>query len=79
MVSNFFYIFNYILYEQIEGLSMGQPLGPTFANIFMCFHEEMWLEQCPDDFRPVFYKRYIDDTFILFKDKLHFPLFKLSQ
>ena len=54
---------------------MGQPLGPTFANIFMCFHEKKWLEECQDDFRPVLYKRYIDDTFILFKDKSHAPLF----
>ena len=45
----------------------------VFANIFMCFHGKKLLEKCPDDFRPVFYKRYIDDTFILFKDKSHGP------
>ena len=46
---------------------MGLPLGPTFANIFMCFHESSWLADCSFDFQPIFYKRYIDDTFMLFK------------
>ena len=40
----------------------------------MCFHEKKWLEQCPDDLRPAFYKQYIDNTFILFKDKSQAPL-----
>ena len=26
---------------------MGLPLGPTFANIFMCAHEEKWFVDCP--------------------------------
>ena len=54
---------------------MGQPLGPTFANIFMCFHEQNWLEQCSSEFAPILYKRYIDDNFVLFKDKVHVHLF----
>jgi hypothetical protein len=54
---------------------MGLPLGPTFANIFMCFYESIWLRDCPNSFRPVFYKRYVDDTFILFSDRSHAPLF----
>ena len=54
---------------------MGLPLGPTFANIFMCFHEKTWLSNCPSEFKPVFYRRYIDDTFILFKHPDHVPKF----
>ena len=26
-------------YSQIDGVAMGSPLGPTFANIFLCHHE----------------------------------------
>ena len=48
---------------------MGLPLGPTFANIFMCYHEKLWLRECPDHFKPVFYTRYVDDTFVLFRDE----------
>ena len=33
-----FFFFDGYLYKQVEGLGMGQPLGPTFANIFMCFN-----------------------------------------
>ena len=46
---------------------MGLPLGPTFANLFLCFHEKKWLEECPSEFKPIIYRRYIDDTFLLFK------------
>ena len=49
---------------------MGLPLGPTFSNIFMCFHESSWLADCSSDFRPIFYKRYVADTFMLFKHKV---------
>jgi hypothetical protein len=74
-VLNSFFIFNSKLYKQLEGLGMGLPLGPTFANIFMCFHEQNWLKDCPSDFQPALYQRYIDDTFLLFhkeSDAQHF-------
>ena len=39
---------------------MGLPLSPSCANIFMCFKEKLWLDQCPNEVAPVlFYKRYI--------------------
>ena len=63
------------LYKQINGLAMGQPVAPTLANIFLCFHEKKWLNDCPQEFRPVLYKRYIDDTFLLFRDVRHIDLF----
>ena len=54
---------------------MGLPLGPTLANVFMCNFENTWLSTCPLEFKPVIYKRYVDDTFILFRDPSHAPLF----
>ena len=42
------------VYNQIEGLGMGLPLGPTFANIFMCFNELIWISHCPASFKPIF-------------------------
>ena len=74
-VRNTFFIFNGTLYEQTEGLGMGLPLGPTFANIFMGYWERIWLRDCPLVFKPIFYRRYIDDTFLLFKDKSHVTQF----
>ena len=31
---------------------MGSPVGPTLANAFLCFHEHIWLNECPDEFKP---------------------------
>ena len=35
----------------------------------------MWLSNCPIEFKPIFYRRYVDDTFILLSDKSHAPKF----
>ena len=74
-VSNSFFLFNGQLFKQVEGLGMGLPLSPTLANIFMSFHEQKWLADCPPDFAPVFYRRYVDDTFVVFKQESHAHLF----
>ena len=66
---NSFFLFNGKYYRQFEGLGMGIPIGPTFANIFMCHHESNWIDECPLAFRPLHYFRYLDDTFLLFQSK----------
>ena len=48
------------LYEQMDGVAMGSPLGPLMTNAFMCGIEERLLNQGK---MPNFYKRYVDDTF----------------
>ena len=58
---------------------MGSPLGPTLANIFLCFHEQIWLDNCPVKFKPVIYRRFVDDTFLLFRSKEHIEKFRLYQ
>ena len=47
------------LYQQIDGVAMGSPLGPLMANALMCSVEERLKTQgkIPD-----YYKRYVDDT-----------------
>jgi len=69
------FFFDGKLYKQVDGVAMGSPLGPTLANIFMCFHEKRWLTNCPPDFRPSHYYRYVDDTFLLFKSQLQVQKF----
>ena len=66
-----YFIFNELLYKQIDGVAMGSPLGPTLANAFPCFYEKEWLEQCPEEFKPVYYRRYVDDIFVLFRSQDH--------
>ena len=55
---------------------MGSPLGSTLANVFMCHFEKIWLENCPTHFKPIVYRRFVDDTFLLFQTKDHVEKFK---
>ena len=55
---------------------MGSPLGPTLANVFLCYHENIWLQNCPSEFKPVIYRGYVDDTFLLFRSKYHIKKFR---
>ena len=54
---------------------MGSPLGYSLANVFLCHHEAKWLDNCPQNFKPLLYRRYVDDTFMLFRERSHIPLF----
>ena len=60
-------LFDQKYYSQIDEVAIGSPLGPTLANIFLCYHETTWLKNCPKSFKPVYYKRYVDDIFVLFE------------
>ena len=39
------FLFDGSYYDQIDGVAMGCPVGPVFANLFMGFHEKRWLDQ----------------------------------
>ena len=69
------FLFNEKVYIQTDGVAMGSCLGPTFANAFLCYHEEKWLANCPSSFKPNYYRRYVDDTFLLFEKTEHISLF----
>jgi len=47
------------LYEQVDGVAMGSPLGPLMANAFMCNIEK---QLQTENKMPAFYKRSVDDT-----------------
>ena len=55
--------FNGNLYEQVDGVALGSPLGPVKGNAFMCSVEEK-----QDNKLPSFYKRYVHDTLALVRD-----------
>ena len=54
---------------------MSSPLGPRLANAFLCFHEQIWLNDCPEGFKPVYYRRHADDIFVLFRSSDHLEKF----
>ena len=68
-VCNTYFFFNKILYKQKDGLAMGNPLAPTLANIFLCDLETTFLNNCPLEFKPIYYRRYLDDIFAIFSSK----------
>ena len=37
-------------YKQMDGVAMGSPSRPSLANAFSCFHEQLWLNDCPENF-----------------------------
>ena len=34
------FIFNGLLYKQIDGVAVGSPLGPSLANAFLSYYEK---------------------------------------
>ena len=60
-------LFDQKYYSQIDGVATGSPLGPTLANIFLCYHKTTCLKSCLKSFKPVYYKRYTNDIFVLFE------------
>ena len=40
------------------------------------FFFKKWLEQCPDKFKLIYYRRYVDDIFVLFKSRDHLIKFR---
>ena len=69
------FIFNGKNYRQFEGFAMGSPLSAPMANLFLCHHEEQWLHECPQEFKPLLYRRYVDDTFLVFQTQDHLDTF----
>ena len=69
-----FFIFNKNFYKQFDGVVMGSPLGPTLDNSFLYYGETKWLDKCPEEFKPVFYRRYVDNVFVLFRKEEHLKL-----
>ena len=50
------------MYLQIEGVAMGSPLGPLFANFYMAYLENSIFTNPTS--KPSIYARYVDDIFI---------------
>ena len=60
------FLFSNEVYDQADGVAMGSPLGPALANLFMGYHKNKW-RNSEESSTVLFYKRYVDDIFCLFK------------
>ena len=57
-------------YKQCNGVAAGSLLGLTLT-VFMKYNEKIWLKNCQTQIKPVVYRRYVDDTFLLFGSTEH--------
>ena len=60
--------FNSKFYKQVDGVSMGSPLGLALANIIITELESKIVKILGDKSFVKFYIRYVDDKMLLFKD-----------
>ena len=51
------------IYYQQDGVFMGSPLGPIFANFHMCHIENKILNSLNHNDKPVIYTLYVDDIY----------------
>ena len=64
---NIQFMFNGSLYQQTDGVAMGSPLGPLLSDIFMGSLEQGPLHDLINSM--FFYRRYVDDIFIIASDQ----------
>ena len=62
------FLFNGEVWKQIDGNSMGSPLGPPLANFYVSYLEQYCID-FNSDISPNFYCRYVDDVYCIFIDK----------
>ena len=60
---NNYFKFENNYFKQIKGIAMGTKCGPAIANVVVNFFEEKFLVI----HKPLFYKRFIDDIFLVVK------------
>ena len=75
VLNDSYFKFNDCIYKQTSGLSMGSSISPVIANIFLNNFESTVLANCPLNFKPSFYRRYMDDTFLLFRNEQQAKMF----
>ena len=64
VTTQYHFLFNDFIYDQIDGVAMGSLLAPILADLFMGHHEKSRLENYKNS-KILIYRRYVDDIFCL--------------
>ena len=64
-----------LLSKKIIGIAIGTSSGPSLPSVFMNHLEKCYLVNCPSEFKPELYRRYVDDTYCLFRDRSYITMF----
>ena len=70
--TNVQFMFDGVLFRQVDGCAMGSCLGPIFADIFLGFLELTWSDEIERS--TTLYRRFVDDCFLLvpsFEEAFH--------
>ena len=57
------------MYQQIDGVSMGESLGPVLANIIMTECKKVIVHKLMKEKFVMFYSTYVDDTLLIIKKR----------
>lgn len=57
------------VYTQNQGVAMGTPCAPSYANLYLqALETDLFENRLNASTRPLYYKRYIDDIFVILPD-----------
>ena len=64
-------IFDEEYYQPIDRDFVGSSQVPTLVNVFLWYQKLVWIENCSLEFKPVVYRRYAYNIFLLFRSIEH--------
>jgi len=67
IVTTTYFSFRGVIYQQMFGAAMGNPVSPLLANLFMKWLEKQAIATAPVECKPKFWKRYVGDVLELIK------------
>jgi hypothetical protein len=67
VLQNMYLSFDGISYLQTKGTAMGTPFAVVYAIIYLHFHESSVVNKL--SFKPIYFKRFIDDILLIFRSK----------
>ncbi|XP_021346300.1 uncharacterized protein LOC110445823 [Mizuhopecten yessoensis] len=62
-----YFSFRNKIYQQRFGTAMGSPVSPVVANLFMEHLDQEAIANAPIEYKPSFWKRYVDDILDIIK------------